>query len=312
MHCPSGQLHWPPQHSSFGRLTVPNPNGCAPTIGAYTVVSIGSNNILRCTGGGGSAAARAKKRSRKLTLVPGPSPRRSGSALPMLGSTHVPQPSAQSVRARTLSTSSSSSSSASSSTGARCSTHPGHAHLTPHVQPDPASDASSLIGGIEANSGIGDAGADGEEVKYSSGARSGPGAAGGAVCLGRLLADRRVVGLPDRVRVPERYERGLCAGEKDGVAVGEGGLQQLIAAAARARVSSPSDGSACCGLDPGDAGPAISLHLHFQRLLQSQGLRSESTVNEFRIQPVSREIRRDAHLAAESQKVALAKLLVRL
>ena len=148
------------------------------------------------------------------------------------------------------------------------------------MHPEPASDASSLIGGIEANSGIGDVGADGEEEKYISGARSGPGSAGGAVCLSRLLADRRAVGLPDRVRVPARYDRGLCAGAKDGVAEGEGGLQQLIAAAARARVSSPSDASVCCGLDPGDTGPATSLHLHFQRLLQSQGLRSESTVRD--------------------------------
>lgn len=55
--------------------------------------------------------------------------------------------------------------------------HPGQAHLTPHVQPDPASDLISLIGGMDANSGIGVGTADEDwEDRYSNGARSGPGA----------------------------------------------------------------------------------------------------------------------------------------
>jgi len=182
LHWPLGQLHWPPQHSSFGRLTNPNPKDCEPGDLAelgYMVVFIGSKwydeAIIRCAGGGGRAAALAKKRSKK---VDDPAPANpagceddpalevDGRVIPRLGSTHVPQPSAQfllSWFALSL---------------PLCSTHPGQAHCTPHVHPDPAREVISLMGGgMKAKSGTAVGIADEEELEdgvYKIGARSGP------------------------------------------------------------------------------------------------------------------------------------------
>lgn len=65
-----------------------------------------------------------------------------GSARPAHASTHVPQPSAQLRR------------SFAACSGPRCSTHPGHAHSRPHVQPEPARDVIVLIGGMTAKAGM--------------------------------------------------------------------------------------------------------------------------------------------------------------
>lgn len=54
-----------------------------------------------------------------------------------------------------------------------CSTHPGQAHRTPHVHPEPASDDISFMEGIEGKSGIED-GRD-EDGEKRMGGRSGPG-----------------------------------------------------------------------------------------------------------------------------------------
>jgi len=67
-----------------------------------------------------------------------------------------------------------------------CSTHPGQAHRTPHVHPEPASEDISLIDGMEGKSGI--EGGEDEDEGNSKGARSGPGVRARilAVCFCRL------------------------------------------------------------------------------------------------------------------------------
>ena len=55
-----------------------------------------------------------------------------------------------------------------------CSTHPGQAHRTPHVHPEPASEEISLMGGMEGKSGM-EGGKD-EDGENRMGARAGPGA----------------------------------------------------------------------------------------------------------------------------------------
>ena len=54
-----------------------------------------------------------------------------------------------------------------------CSTHPGHAHRTPHVHPEPAIEDISRMDGMEGKSGI--EGGKGEDGEIRMGARSGPG-----------------------------------------------------------------------------------------------------------------------------------------
>lgn len=72
---PFGHAHWPPQHSSLGKLTKPNgaPRRLSKAAAGYTMIFIGSmptpKPILRLLGGAGSAAARAKNWSMMLSLI---------------------------------------------------------------------------------------------------------------------------------------------------------------------------------------------------------------------------------------------------
>jgi hypothetical protein len=75
----------------------------------------------------------------------------------MLGSIHEPHPSPHRLPVSVV----------------VCSTHPGHAHSTPHVHPEPASKDISLMDGMEGKSGI-EGGKD-EDGDIRMGARSGPG-----------------------------------------------------------------------------------------------------------------------------------------
>lgn len=59
LHDPSGQAHWPPQHSSLGRLTSEGAVG-------YIATFVGSKPVFRLLGGAGSVAARAKNWSMML------------------------------------------------------------------------------------------------------------------------------------------------------------------------------------------------------------------------------------------------------
>ena len=141
-HRLSGQPHWPPQHSSFGKCTSPKATALSSDPHAesgYTVISTGSKYMpppFR-RGGGGSAAACAKKRSSILV--------ESGLCEPdsttLSSSIHDPHPSAQSLWLDEA------------FSRPRCSKHPGQAQRKPHVQPEPARDANVLRGGMIEKSG---------------------------------------------------------------------------------------------------------------------------------------------------------------
>lgn len=122
--------------------------------------------ILRLLGGAGSAAARARNLwmmlVSALSLVRAAGESSPGSATPACSSTHVPHPSAQLLR------------SLAACSDPRCSTHPGQAHSSPQVQPEPAREVIVLIGGMVANVGMDGEGAD---SLNRMGGRSGPGAA---------------------------------------------------------------------------------------------------------------------------------------
>lgn len=130
---PSGHPHFPPQHSSFGMVIKPNgtPRSLVSIAAVgYTMTLPGSSctpmPILRFVGGGGRAAARAKNWSIIGVYL--------GSTGPCWLSIHVLQsPWSQLGR------------SVSACSEPRCSTHPGHVHSMPQVQPNPAMEVISSI-----------------------------------------------------------------------------------------------------------------------------------------------------------------------
>lgn len=216
--------------------------------------------ILRFAGGAGSAAARAKNLSRKLGLLllstalkPWP-----GNSMPALLSTQVPHPSAQSLR------------SVEACFAPRCSTHPGQAHLSPQVHPEPARDEISLIEGMVGNVGIGVVifDVEAEDASRYIGANVGPGENDGPVlvpCLVRLCG--RLLGLPGRDDL-----RFVGFPVLVGPADVEVPLQHTVEALAEVPL-----GLIC---DPRSSGD--DRHLHFQTLLQLQGFNNESTNTDVR------------------------------
>lgn len=132
-----------------------------------------------------------------------------------------------------------------------CSTQPGQLHSTPQVQPEPAREAISSMGGMKPKSGTASVGREGEEVEKRNGGNSGPGALSW-VCLARLC-DRDGVGRLEHLR---------------DIAVVLGSTEQHSSATC-ARVASPVDVATEDG---------CFRHLHFQAgFLHEQGLRRTST-----------------------------------
>jgi len=133
-----------------------------------------------------------------------------------------------------------------------CSTQPGQLHSTPQVQPEPAREAISSMGGMKPKSGTASVGREGEEVEKRNGGNSGPGALSW-VCLARLC-DRDGVGRLVHLR---------------DIAVVLGSTEQHSSATC-ARVASPVDVATEDG---------CFRHLHFQAgFLHEQGLRRTSTL----------------------------------
>lgn len=158
----------------------------------------------------------------------------------------------------------------------------------PHVQPEPASEVISLIGGIVivGKSGIGrgiiveEEEADGREVRYSKGARAGPGegATLGLLILWRLVGEGR--GLPGRRRALPMLSFPVGPDATFDEGNGADGAQQLTATAALARVERASiEEEARAGILAVSDGLGFeaSRHLHFHRLLHSHGFSKEST-----------------------------------
>lgn len=178
---PSGHPQFPPQHSSLGMVINPNgtPRSLAPIAAVgYTIMLPGSSltptPILRFVGGAGRAAARAKNCSiiRDDVYLGSRDDEELGRPRPCWLSIHVPHPSAQFGRE------------GSAYSEPRCSTQPGQLHSTPQVQPEPARDAISSMGGMKPKSGMASAG-EGEEVENRNGGNSGPGVLSW-VCFARL------------------------------------------------------------------------------------------------------------------------------
>jgi len=193
---------------------------------------------LRLEGGAGSAAARAKKRSMMLVVDEDSKP---GSAMPCLLSTHVPHVAPQLGC------------SWSACSGPRCSTHPGQLQSTPHVQPEPARDSISLIGGMKGKSGT-----SGVCAGESSENRNGGSSGGGWLCSVRCFS-RWGEPLPCQVGSLSRA-RGV--------------LQQATAAFARVSRSEESLPFLEEAIVPSELRQE-----HCHKFLQLQGFKRESTSN---------------------------------
>jgi hypothetical protein len=129
--------------------------------------------------------------------------------------------------------------------GPRCSAQPGQAHRKPHVQPEPASDATALSGGIGGKFGGGSVlgmSSSSMRIGGSSGPRSGR---GGVACLpaqqDRLAAGR--VGVGEWRPSSVRFLRTVGEGEStsSGVVGPVAGVISVSqhSVAARASVASP-------------------------------------------------------------------------
>ena len=288
LHWPFAQLQLPLQHSNFGRLT-----GWALT--KLEPTSRGSNwtplPTRRRAGGGGNVAARAKKRLREALLlmksregaddaeVGGMDENGEvliGRVMPDWLSTHVPHcPSVQSCN------------SFAAYAEPRCSTHPGHEHLTPHVHPEPASDVIVLIGGMNPKSGtwLGRIGDNSLEVWIGGSSRT------GEVLHWWLswhfdrsceswwrLEDWALLCLDESEGlVGFTLDRAICAGSSREFDANDGDstyevLQQLIVAACARIARSPEDSELDLSVER-----SACWQLHFQTLLHGHGFRRAST-----------------------------------
>lgn len=124
-----------------------------------------------------------------------------------------------------------------SSPGFLCSAHPGQAHSTPHVHPEPANEDISRMEGMEGKSGI-ESGRD-ENGENSIGARSGPGVRA-RICF-RRLQKVVLVGVAGC-----EWSRSKLMILEDGPESASGG--EYSKAAARASVARPSKGTEICAL----------------------------------------------------------------